>query len=276
MTSSLTREDLAASAAVPVEIVDRYTEAGVLAPDEQQRYRDGDVARIRLARSCERGGIPLDGLAKAIAEGALSFDFLDLPQYRWAAHADHTYADVASELGLDFGFIAGVHEAMGLERPSMDDAVRDDDLELLRALSMAAGVTGTEPIVRVARVYGEALRRIAEAEKTWYREWIELPFLHSGMSRAETMNAASEFGAGYFEMMDRALLHMYHRQQERAWLDNLVQDTEDALEELGVYEPPARPPAMCFLDLAGYTRLTEEAATQRRPSSRVSSPGSSR
>jgi hypothetical protein len=59
---------------------------------------------------------------------------------------------------------------------------------------MAANVTGTDPIVRVARVSGEALRRIAEAEKTWYREWIELPFLRSGMSRAETMHAASEFG----------------------------------------------------------------------------------
>jgi adenylate cyclase len=37
---------------------------------------------------------------------------------------------------------------------------------------------------------------------------------------------------------------------------------EDALERAGVRSRVERPPAMCFFDLAGYTRLTEEHGDQ--------------
>ena len=52
---------------------------------------------------------------------------------------------------------------------------------------------------------------------------------------------------------------LYRRLRERAIFEHLVEHMEDALERAGVTPPrPARPPAMAFLDLAGYTRLTEE------------------
>ena len=62
--------------------------------------------------------------------------------------------------------------------------------------------------------------------------------------------------------MDRGLLSMYHRHQEHVWLGNLVERIEGALEEMGLMDRLARPPAMCFLDLVGYTRLTEEEGDQ--------------
>ena len=37
-----------------------------------------------------------------------------------------------------------------------------------------------------------------------------------------------------------------------------VEHVEGALEATGLYRRLDRPPAMCFLDLTGYTRLTEE------------------
>jgi class 3 adenylate cyclase len=43
-----------------------------------------------------------------------------------------------------------------------------------------------------------------------------------------------------------------------AWTEHLVEDIETALEQAGVLGRPERVPAMCFLDLVGYTRLTEE------------------
>ncbi|MDP9233809.1 MAG: adenylate/guanylate cyclase domain-containing protein [Actinomycetota bacterium] len=59
-------------------------------------------------------------------------------------------------------------------------------------------------------------------------------------------------------MLDQALLAVYHRQREAAWMGDLVEHIEAALDEGGLYEKLARPPAMCFLDLTGYTKLTEE------------------
>jgi adenylate cyclase len=54
----------------------------------------------------------------------------------------------------------------------------------------------------------------------------------------------------------------YRRQQELAWIEHLVEDIEAALEAAGVLGRPERVPAMCFLDLVGYTRLTEEQGDQ--------------
>jgi adenylate cyclase len=52
----------------------------------------------------------------------------------------------------------------------------------------------------------------------------------------------------------RMLVALYTRHQERYTIDHLVSHIEAVVTE----RRPQRPPAMCFLDLAGYTRLTEE------------------
>ena len=51
---------------------------------------------------------------------------------------------------------------------------------------------------------------------------------------------------------------MYRWQHERAWIADLVEHIETAIQETGVRRRVEQPPAMCLLDLVGYTRLTEE------------------
>jgi adenylate cyclase len=46
------------------------------------------------------------------------------------------------------------------------------------------------------------------------------------------------------------------------WTEDLVEDIEGELERAGVLGQPERVPAMSFLDLVGYTRLTEERGDQ--------------
>jgi len=58
--------------------------------------------------------------------------------------------------------------------------------------------------------------------------------------------------------MDRALLAGLRRQQELLWTEGLVEHIEDELEAAALLGRPGRVPAMLFLDLVGYTRLTEE------------------
>src|SRR5205823_11071912 len=45
---------------------------------------------------------------------------------------------------------------------------------------------------------------------------------------------------------------------EHAWVANVVEAVGATLEKAGLHHPVDEPPAMCFLDLSGYTRLTEE------------------
>jgi class 3 adenylate cyclase len=59
-------------------------------------------------------------------------------------------------------------------------------------------------------------------------------------------------------MMEHMILALYLRTQQHAWIGHMVEHVEIALEEAGIERPTPVPQAMCFLDLAGYTRLTEE------------------
>jgi adenylate cyclase len=90
------------------------------------------------------------------------------------------------------------------------------------------------------------------------------PLLAAGADQRTASERASQLSGDLNlpSLVDRALLAAYRRQQELAWTESLVEDIEAALEATGVLGRPERVPAMCFLDLVGYTRLTEEHGDQ--------------
>jgi adenylate cyclase len=51
---------------------------------------------------------------------------------------------------------------------------------------------------------------------------------------------------------------MYHAQQARAWTGNIIEGFEVLMEKAGIHSRLERLPAICFLDISGYTRLTQE------------------
>jgi class 3 adenylate cyclase len=54
------------------------------------------------------------------------------------------------------------------------------------------------------------------------------------------------------------LVAIYHAQQMHVWSSNIVDGITIALEQAGLHTRDERHPAMCFLDLTGFTQLTEE------------------
>jgi adenylate cyclase len=117
-------------------------------------------------------------------------------------------------------------------------------------------------MARVGRAYAEGLRLAAKVENESYRARFEEPVLASGLGQRQAMERASELAAQFIPLIDRALMGIYRRQQELVWTEHQVLNVEAALEEAGALVRTERVPAMCFLDLAGYTRLTEERGDQ--------------
>jgi adenylate cyclase len=253
---SFTGAELAARARVAPELVDRLVELGILAPGGgEAAYGLGDVRRVRLADACRLAGLSLEGIGEAIAAGRLSFAFLDLVSLAGRPLTDTTYEQLCAELELPMTLVERIHEASGLGRPQPDDPIHSLDRDLLastrlgRAMGLDDGV-----LIRLSRVYGENLRRIAQAEPEFYHDHIEGPLLASGMDERQMREAASQLSDQLAEVVQQVLLALYHRHQERYTIDHLVEHIEAVVGE----QPVRRPPAMCFLDLTGYTRLTEE------------------
>jgi adenylate cyclase len=130
----------------------------------------------------------------------------------------------------------------------------------LLVLGHASGFLDQVWSSRLGRGYQEGLGLIAGVEREVWQARFMAPMLAAGTDRQSAMERAAQRAAdlGPTPVLDRALLGAYRRQQELAWVEQLVEDIEAALEDTGMLGRPGRVPAMCFLDLVGYTRLTEE------------------
>jgi class 3 adenylate cyclase/DNA-binding transcriptional MerR regulator len=257
----LSKEDLAAQAGVTEADVDRMVSAGILSPGGADApFTPGDVRRIRLAQTCERAGLPLEGIGEAMKAGKLSFSLLDMPTFRWSPLTDRTYQELAEEAEIPVEVLLDMQQAMGFARPEPGDRARTDDLEILPIvkLILATGVLDAREMMRTFRVYGESIRRITDAETVIYHSRIELPMLASGVPERQMMQMAAEMGERFVPLQDRFLMTVYERHRERSWTEDLVGHIESALEEAGQYRRLPNPPAMAFVDLSGFTRLTEE------------------
>ena len=148
---------------------------------------------------------------------------------------------------------------MGFARPDPEDPVHEGMLDPVPVLQVALSA-GADPLAveRLVRVWGESMRRISEAASSFYHTQIEVPLLRAGMSEAQVLQAANEAVAAGIPHLDRALISMYHGQSEHTWLANVIETVEVILEKLGLHHTITEVPAMTFLDLSGYTGLTEE------------------
>jgi adenylate cyclase len=258
----LSLSGLADLAGVTEGEVERLVELGILvARDGTGPFLKSDVPKVRLAAACERAGLPMEGIVSAIRAGRLSFAFLEgAPFRRWAVRSGRTYRQVSQDTGIPLETLGAVLESMGFARVGPDEPMREDELDVvpLVAHGLSSGVLDPAWLARLGRAQVEGLRLIVTAWGDAYQARFEGPVLAAGGNQRAAMERAAQLSIDFLPLGDPALLAMYHRQEELVWTEGLVERIEHELEQAGILGRPGRVPAMLFLDLVGYTRLTEE------------------
>jgi adenylate cyclase len=253
--------DAADRAGVANDDVVMLVELGILSSGPDGHFSEGDVRRVRLMKTLERAGMPLRGVAAAVQSGNLSLGFLDTAAYdRLASLSEVTLQEVSEKTGIPVELLMVIREAVEFAEPQPEDRLRENELQIVPLVEaqICEGFRLTV-IERWLRVYGDSLRRIAETEVDWWHTEVELPLLKSGMTPAEMIEAAdSRVAQRIAPYLDQTILAMYHGHQEHTWMKSILDGIEATLSEAGVYSRLERPPAICFLDITGYTRLTEE------------------
>ncbi len=259
---SYDRADAAQRAGVEPAYVDRLLELEVLAPGAADgRFTDGDVRRLALVKMLEGSGLPLDGIAAAVRDGKLSLAFMDASSYdRFSTLTDTTFAQLSAQTGIPFELLVVIREAVGFAEPTPDDNVRDVELQVAPLVQMQIAQGFRLPVIeRWLRVYGESMRRIAETEADWWNSEVEQRLMESGMSASDMMEHADvHIAQRMAPFLEDVILGIYHGHQETNWTTSIINGVESALAEAGVFARPEHPPGICFLDLTGYTRLTDE------------------
>ena len=252
------RANAAARAGVEPAFFDRLIDLGLVGSATDGGWSAGDVRRAIVAKSLEDAGIPLDAVAEAIARGALSLSFFDAESYeRFAAFSSETFRQVSERTGIPLELLTVVREAIGMAEPSPDDRLREDEMAIVPFIELQLA-EGFRPraIERLLRVQGDSTRRITEQEAAWWISEVVEPTLAAGKGPDEI--AMTDLADRITPLVDQAILAMYHAQQARAWTANIVEGFETLMAREGIHSRLERLPAICFLDVTGYTRLTQE------------------
>jgi adenylate cyclase len=257
-------EQAASRAGVTGEFVARMKSSGFVGDEDGAGFSDADIRMLQVLQNMERAGLPLEGLAALVGSGHLSLDFIESAgQYVFTPLEDTTFAQLSEDTGIPIGVLATIREAVGGPPPGPDARIGQSELAVLPLVQLQHELGFRErAIERALRVYGDSLRRIAETEAEWFRSEIVQSMLAKGMTEDAVGRFAAEMSPRISAVSDQAVMAIYHSQQGHTWLVNIISGMAMALERAGLHTVEQTVPAMCFLDIAGYTNLTSEHGDQ--------------
>jgi len=255
---SVTLEQLMGRAGVDEAYVRRLHDLGALRGREDS-YEERDVHVAALLRMWERAGLPAPAILDAAREGTLSLDFLDSPAWELPEPLPVTSREFAEQRGVPLHLLLGIQEAMGFAAPDPDDLMAPDVAELAELLRILLDLGASEDAIRrLFRLYSDNIRRLALAEADLYMEEMERPWTGAGADASELMLRGADLGRRMSEPVQHTIRAIYERYRQHIWTEYGVQRAEMALERAGVLERARLTPAIVFVDMTGYTRLTEE------------------
>jgi adenylate cyclase len=252
-------EDLARRAEVDAQFIVRALESGALGRRGTDQLTEEDEAPVKMLSLWESAGYSVDAIGRAISENRLSFTFLEAPSIRGLPRVETTYGDYAALRSLDLGSMRRLYEALGLEAPGPADQMREGEPDVLDLLAMLMATGAREgAVLRLFRVYADALRRLGLAEAEFFEAEIERPARAAGSTEQDLLDLGVDIGHQVVPAIEKALLAIYKRHRHHVWLDHTLGHVEGALDAAGLATGASRPPSVAFVDLTGFTSLTEE------------------
>jgi len=256
--TDFSRGEAAARAGIDQDILDEVLRLGIVRPGDGDRFSEGTVRKLGLLGTLLAGGIPAAAIAVQLESGRFSLDFLDNPSFGTFTNLSGlTFDDLARERDLPVDVLLAVREAIGAAIARPTDRVWEVELEIVPSIEaqLASGYP-PEADERLVRILGDSLRRYVLAGAEAFRSHvIGAVGDASGEEIGAAAAAASERMSGPIE---NALVAMYRAQLRHAYASNMVDGITATLAADGIVASDDRPPAMCFLDITGYTRLTSE------------------
>ena len=238
---------------VPARTLKRWAEEKVL-PVRRGRWTATAAAQARVVARMRERGYSLEQLKEAGREGKLAFGFAEeiFPQPDDLV----SFEEAAEIVGLETELIERLMTLMGtpLGRERM---LAPDDVE---ALHHCARVLGAGfPLVaflQLVRVYGQSLRRVADAEVRLFHLYVHEPLIRDGVPELEMAEEMGELAADMLPIATPVFEYLHNRYLRFFIEQDVVGHMESEFGEGGSLGRILV--ALCFIDLTGFTRFTEE------------------
>ena len=226
-----------------------------IVPVRRGRWTTAAAAQARIVARMRERGHSLEDLKRAGREGRLATGLTEeiFPD----AGEQTTVEDVARETGLEPELIERILVILGTPI-GRERLLGPSDVEALRHCGrvLAAGF----PLVaflQLVRVYVQSMRRIADAEVRLFHLYVHEPMIRDGVPELEMAEEMGELAADVLPVV-APLTEYLHNRYLRFFLEqDVVGHMESDLGATATHLGQV-PVTLCFIDLTGFTRYTEE------------------
>jgi adenylate cyclase len=250
----LSLREAAERTGVAVSTLRRWAREGLIPPYDGN-WSPAAVSHARIVARLRERGHSLADIRQASDDGRLAFGYVE--ELFDTGEEVYSLDEAARETGLEPALIARVVAALGTA-PAHPDRISAEDLSLLRYVAkvLEAGFP-LVALLQLVRVYGKAMARVADAEVRLFHLYVHEPLMRSGATGLETADEMFELTRRLLPLSSPVMDHVHQRYLQHFVEQDVVGHMESDLDDdidLGRMRV-----AIAFADLAGYTRLTEEA-----------------
>jgi class 3 adenylate cyclase len=257
VTGAVFLDELARLSGESVETLGAWSTLGLLAGSDDKGFEPANLERIRLIQFAGRRGIDPNAIADAsTSQGDMLGHYVDSVRLTGQHPATSAYslADAAARAGVDQGLFGRLWAACGLRD---EFAANEYDLEAIRCLAAAIqGGMPEEAMLQIARVFADALGKVAEANIRLFHYYVHERLRAEGFTGSELV-AATQSMSRPLSLLIEPTITYFHR---KAWIRAL---REDFVVHVAECCPPSTADApgsvvltVLFVDLVSFTALT--------------------
>jgi len=251
----LTLKEAADRVGVAASTLRRWARDGLI-PRFDGSWSPSAVSHARIVARLRERGHSLREIRRASDEGRLAFGYVE--ELFDTGEEVYTLAQASHETRLDPALIERVVGALGTTRAQVDH-LSAADVQLLRVVAkvLDAGLP-LVAMLQLVRVYGQAMARVADAEVRLFHLHVHEPLMRSGATGIETADEMFELTRRLLPLSSPVMDQVHQRYLQHFVEQDVVGHMESDLDGDDTALGRMRV-AIAFADLAGYTRLTEEA-----------------
>jgi class 3 adenylate cyclase/YHS domain-containing protein len=256
MGEDLALAELARQVGEPPERLREWRTLGFIGHPGSEAFGPEDVQRVRLVQLLLRHGVDLAAIARANEDEALLARYMTLAFPEGAGPA-YSLDEAASRVDLDLEILRRFWQASGLS--DQGELLYEEDLRALTAIKTALEVGfPEEALVQLARVYVDALGKVAEAEARLSHFYVHDRMKAQGMSGRQLVDAERVSGDRVMPLIEPMVLYFHRKGWGRALREDAVMHVQEraGLRE-GADVPGQLRAAIVFVDLAGFTSLAD-------------------